>query len=277
MSANEMVSGIGLRHVRVALRDTDGTIDVPAGTAVATAYNGLQISGAIGLVLTVPDAVRIPVPGDDRVFYTWLLPPTENKSAELRVNKKDHNVIALITGTLQWGSPNRRKIAFNTDKQGEEPELVLWASRQVIEADETLATFGTKKWETYYIPNCLAYPRPPGMEYQTIGTMTYSVQLNDAAITELGQSLTLVTNGCTKAELFEIVTDKKFMLDAWMGDNIVATFNMSQTPYEAGVFNVTIDGVVQDLTTDYTRVAGALTFVVTPASGAKIICEYEYE
>jgi len=261
----------------VALRDTDGTIAVPAGTATATAYSGLQISGATALTLTVPDAVRIPVPGDDRVFYTWLLPPTENKTAELRVNKKDHNIIELITGTLQWGSPNRRKIAFNTDKQGEEPELVLWACRQVIEADETLAAFGTKKWETYYIPNCLAYPKPPGMEYQTIGQMTYSVQLNDASITELGQTLTVVLNGCTRLELIEIVTDKKFMLDAWVGDNVVTVFNMSQTPYETGVFNVTIDGVVQDLTTDYTRVAGALTFIATPASGAKIICEYEYE
>jgi len=34
MAQNEVSTGIGLRRVRVALRDTDGTIDVPAGQAV---------------------------------------------------------------------------------------------------------------------------------------------------------------------------------------------------------------------------------------------------
>lgn len=277
MGANEITSGIGLRHVRVALRDTDGTIDVPAGQAVATAYNGLRAEGATALTITVPDPVRIPVTGDDRVYYTWTLPPTENSSGELRVSKNNIPLIALVTGTSEWGSPNRRKIGFGTDKQGEEPELCIWGCRQVIEADESLAAFGLKRWETYYILNAIAHVRPSTMEYQTVQQDVYSIIANDATRSELGATFTTGVHGFTKAEFLKIVTDKKFMLDAWAGDGATTVFNMSQTPYESGIFNVTLDGVVQHQTTHWTRVGAALTMLVAPTSGAKLLCEYEYE
>lgn len=277
MGANEITSGIGLRMVRVALRDTDGTIKVPAGTAVGTAYNGLQVGGARALTITVPDAVRVPVTGDDRVYYQWQLPPTENATGELRVSKIAHPIIALVTGTKQWGSPNRRKIGWGTDKQGEEPEIVLWGCRQVIEADESLAAFGQKRWETCYVLNALAHPRPSTMEYQTVSEMIFSVVANDATVNELGTAFSIAINGFTKAELLGIVTDKKYMLDAFLGDNSQVTFTLSQTPYETGIFNVTKDGVVQHYTTHWTRSGAVITMVSAPALNAKLLVEYEYE
>jgi len=277
MGANEITSGIGLRHVRVGLRDSDGTLDVPAAQAVATAYNGLRAEGATALTITVPDPVRIPVAGDDRVYYTWTLPPTENSSGELRVSKNNIPLIALVSGTSMWGSPNRRKIAFGTNKQGEEPPLVMWGCRQVIEADESLAAFGNKKWETYFILNAIAFVRPSTMEYQTVQEDIYSVIANDATVTELGAAFTNATHGCTSAEFLKIVTDEKFMLDAFSGDGANTIFNLSQTPYESGIFNITLDGVVQHETTHWTRVTSVLTMLVAPTSGAKLLVEYEYE
>ena len=277
MGANEITSGIGLRHVRIALRDTDGTIDVPAGTAVATAYNGLRAEGATALTVTVADPVRVPVTGDDKVYYTWQLPPTENSAGELRVSKNNIPLIALVTGTSMWGSPNRRKIGFGTDVQGEEPSLVIWGCRQVIEADESLAAFGNKRWETYYILNGIAFVKPSTMEYQSVQEDVYSIIANDATVTELGAAFTADTHGFTKAEFLKIVTDKKFMLDAWSGDGANVAFTLSQTPYETGIFNITLDGVVMHETADWTRVTTTLTMVVAPTSGQKLICEYEYE
>ena len=277
MGANEITSGLGLRHVRIGLRDTDGTLAVPAGTAAGTAYRGLRAEGATALTIAVPESTRIPVTGDDRVYYNWQAPPTETASGELRVSKNNIPLIALVTGTNEWGSPNRRKVGFATDVQGEEPEIVLWGCRQAIEADETLAAFGTKKWETYFILNATANVRPSTMEYQTVQEDIYSIVANDSTVTELGNAFTTGTHGFTKAQFLKIVTDKKFMLDAFIGDNAQVLFTLSQTPYETGIFNITLDGVVQHETTNWTRVGAVITMLVAPGTGTKLLVEYEYE
>ena len=84
ITQNEVSTGIGLRHVRVALRDTDGAIKVPTGTPHDEAYPGLQIEGALGLSIALPEAQRITARGDDRAYYTFILPPTEVPQAHLR-------------------------------------------------------------------------------------------------------------------------------------------------------------------------------------------------
>jgi len=276
MSENEITSGIGLRHVRVALRDDDGAIEVPSDTAVGEAYAGLQVSGARALTIAVPDPNRVEVVGDDRIYYTWQLPPTSNPTGELRVTKVNHPVIAMLTGTKQWGSPNRRKIGWATDQQGLEPSIILWGSRQVIEADEVLSAFGQKRWETYIFLNAVATPRPPTIEYQAVGEMTYSIVANDSTVDELGVSFTDETNGFTKAAFVRVVTDGRFMLDAFVGNGTEKTFELSQTPTDDSLFDVAIDGVVKYETTHWTVAGNEITFVAAPSNGAKIIVEYEY-
>jgi len=259
------------------LRDTDGTLAVPAGTAIGTAYSGRRAEGANALTIAVPDPVRVPVTGDDRVYYTWVLPPTENSAGELRVSINDTQMIALVSGTNQFGSNPRRKVGFGTNNQGDEPELCIWGCRQVIEADEAEATYGTKKWETYYILNGIAFIKPSSMEYQQVQNDVYAIQANDAVVSEMGTAFTDVLNGFTKAEFLKIVTTKKYMLDAFLGDAAETAFVLSQTPYETGVFNITLDGVVQNETTNWTRVTSTVTMVAPPGASTKLIVEYEYE
>lgn len=277
MGVNERTSGIGLRHVRIGLRDTDGTLAVPAGTAIGTAYNGRRAQSAVALTLAVPDPVKVPVPGDDRVWHTHVLPPTENSAGELRVTVNDTQLIALVTGTKQTGSTPKRVVGFGTDKQGDEPELVIWGCREVVEADEAEATYGTSKWETYYILNAIAFPKPSSFEYQSIQNDIYSITANDATVNRLGTAFTVAIEGYTKAEFQKIVTTEKYMLDAFLGDNAEVAFTLSQTPYESGVFNITLEGVVQTETTHWTRVTNTVTMVVAPGTDEKLIVEYEYE
>jgi hypothetical protein len=273
MAENESVSGIGLRHVRVMLRDDDGAILVPVTQDEDTGYNGLRVEGANALTVTLADVVRQPVTGDDRVYYTWILPPTETASGELRVSKGAGPVIAMVTGTLQWGSVNRRKIGFGTNKQGEEPNLIVWGCRQTIEADESLTSFGQKRWETYVLLSALAAVKPSTMEYQTVSEYVYSLVANESTVDELGRPFTTALNGFTKAQFVRIVTDEKFMLDAFVaaGDT---SFVLSQIPYESGIFEVTVDGVLSHA---WTRSGSTITFDSPPATSSKIVVEYEYE
>jgi len=275
---NEISTGIGLRHVRVALRDTDARIDVPAGQAVGAAYNGLRVSGALALTVTLPDPNRVPARGDDRVYYTFSLPPTESPTGELRVSKTNMDVMAMLTDTKVWGTSPVRKIGMATDKQGLEPNCILWGSRQAIDSDPDSALFGQQVWQTYIFLNALAVPKPAAMEDQNVGEVTYAVTGNDNTVDELGVQFSVGTNGFTRSPYVMVVTVGRFMLDAFVGDGSEDEFELSQGElYAGGVLVVAVNGVELTLTTDYTVADNVVTFVAPPADGAKIVVEYEYE
>jgi len=277
MARNEVTTGIGLRHVRVALRDDDGVLAVPAGQPIGVAYSGLQIGGAQALTLNVPDPQRVVARGDDRAYYTFNLPPTETPTGELRVSKTNSQVIAMVTSTKMFGSPiYRRKLGMATDKQGLEHAVVLWGSRQAIDSEDGSIYFGQQVWQTYVCLNALASMRPATMEDATVGLFTYAVTANDATVDELGQLFTELVNGFTKSSYLMIITLGKFMLDAFLGDDAQVDFTLSNTPTGVDVVQVAVDGVIAENETDYTLADNVITFVVAPGDGAKIIVEYEY-
>ena len=278
-SRNEITTGIGLRMVRVALREDDNMIDVPAGTAVGTAYNGIRIGGAVALTVTIPEPNRVIARGDDRAYHTFQLPPTETPSGELRVSKTAMDVIAMLTGVIVFGTSPQRKIGVGTDVQGEEPAVVMWGSRQAIDSDQASSYFGQQVWQTYVLLNALATPSPAAMEDQAVGELTYAVSANDSGVDELGTTFVSGTHGFTKAPYIMIVTLGKYMLDAFMGDAAQVAFTLSQATVDTnGALVVAVDGVVQTITTDYTVSSNVVTFEAgsTPAASAKIIIEYEY-
>jgi len=230
----------------------------------------------MALTLTVPDPQRVVASGDDRPYYTFQLPPTENPTGELRVSKINSDVVVLLTGTREFGSDPIRKVGFATDKQGEEPAIVLWGSRQAIDSEEGSSTFGQQIWQTYVLMNALASLRPPAMEMAVIGEMIYAIAANDGTVDELGTAFTAALHGFTKAPFILVVTQDKFMLDAFMGDGSTVAFTLSETPSANDVTNVTVDGVVQQETTDWSVATNVLTMVVAPAVGEKLIIEYTY-
>lgn len=272
----DVSTGIGLRHVRVALRDEDGTILVPADQPVATAYNGRRAGGALALTLTIPEPQRVTARGDDRAYHTFILPPTEKPTGELRVSKSNLELIAMLTGTKKFGVGPAYKVGLATDAQGQEPELILWGCRQAIDSEEGSGTFGRQIWQTYFLLNALGSVRPATMEDAAVGELTYSLVANDSGVDELGREFTVDEHGFTKAAYLLIVTDGKFMLDSFLGDGIETDFTLSQEPEEGGVIVCTVDGVEKVETTHWTRVGKVVTFLVAPADGAKILFEYEY-
>ena len=279
ITQNEESTGVGLRHVRVALRDTDGTIKVPSGTPHNEAYPGLWISGALGLTIAVPEAQRITARGDDRAYYTFILPPTEVPTGQLRVSKTNIDVVALLTGTKNFGSGTMEKIAFATDEQGDEPEIVLWGMQRGIDSEPGSTTFGQKVWRTYILLNALATVQPSPMEDSTVGEFVYSLVANDATVDENGHTFTAADEGFTAASFIMVVSLGKYMLDAFEGDGVHRSFILSQTPRSGAIIIVTEDGVEATVTTDYTVTAGVLTFLAgnIPTDEAKIMVEYEYD
>lgn len=271
----KQTSSVGLQHVRVALRDTDGAFSIPAGQAVATAYAGLHISGANALTVEIPEPQRVPAAGDDRVYYTFQLPPDEAVTGELVTTKENTEVHALITGTNVWGSDPIRKIGFATDVQGDEPALFLWGRRRAVDTRPGSSNFGQKCWEMWIFPNALGTPRPGTAERGNVGEMTYSIVANDSTTDEHSEAFTTATHGFTAAPFMKILCQGKPMLDEWEGDGSQLTFNLSEStgPLSGTTPEVYVDGV-RDFAP--TVASGVVTFSVAPSDGAKIICLYEY-
>ena len=274
MARNQISTGIGLRHVRVALRDTDNMIAIPAAVADATAYAGIQIKKTLALTPTIPEPNRVPARGDDIAYHTFALPPTETPSGELRVSKADTAAIALISSTTAWGSPTFRKVGLATDKQGDESDLMMWAYREAIDSEEGSVYFGQAIWQTYILLNALATPRPASMEDQNVGEFLYALTCNNSTRDELGVAFSTGVNGFTKAPILMIVTKDKFWMDAFRGDGIETDFTLTKAGYLSTVDPVLayIDGVSYS----FTNTAGVIKFGSAPADGAKILIEYGY-
>ena len=274
MAQNDVSTGIGLRMVRVALRDTDGAIQIQGSPAAGVAYDGLQIDGALALTITVPEPQRVTARGDDLPYWTFQLAPTENPSAELRVSKTNLEVIAMITATESFGSAKARRIGLATDKQGNEEALVLWGCREAIDSEEGSATFGQRCWQTYLLLSCEAAVRPASLEDAAVGEFVYSIAASPVTLDEFGAAFSTTINGFTKTPVLLIVTKYKYWMDAFEGDGIETEFTLTQGAHlqTDSFIHVYVDGAIAA----YTEAAGVVTLVV-PADGAKIIIEYDYE
>lgn len=176
MAANEISTGIGLRHVWIIARDDGG------------GYTGtpIRIQGSLAMNVTLPEPRRVNARGDDVTYYTFSLPPEENPTGELRVSKADLDVFSLVSGVTAGGTPPDHRMALATNLQGEEPACVLWASRKAVDTEEDAADFGDQIWQCYVLPNAILVLRPSTFEDGTVGEWIYSVVANPSAVDEDG-------------------------------------------------------------------------------------------
>ncbi|MDD5220385.1 MAG: hypothetical protein PHV11_07455 [Candidatus Bipolaricaulis sp.] len=217
VTRNSITAGVGLRHVRVALRSSTGTPLVPAGTAAGTAYAGIQLSGATRLTVTPPDYRRVNAEGDDTVFNTFVLPPNEKPTGELVTTQLPMEAIALLSSTKMYGSNPVRKLGVATDQVGYEDAVMLWAVRRAIDA-ESGTYLGQQVWQMYLFLNAIMQFKPPTFENAQVGEATYAIVGNDSSVDEGGAAFTAGVNGFTKAPLI-ISTWKDFpWLDCFLGD-----------------------------------------------------------
>lgn len=279
---NRITTGIGLRHVRIAQRASDGTFVIPTSGGYAPAaakdpYQGIWHEGAIRMTLNLPEPRRVTARGDDRGYYTFQLPPEEQPTGELAFTKTHMDVLSLVSDTLVFGSPPVRKVGLATSKLGYEPSCFVRGSREAVDTQEGSTFFGNQVWQTYLMLNVLLAHRPMSFEDGAVGEFIYPLAANDSVVDEMGVTFTAAVNGFTKAPYLMAITEGKFGLDAFLGDGDEDTFELS---YGGDLLSgspvlVSKDGVIQSI--GWSLVAGTIVFNTPPADGAKIMVEYEYE
>jgi len=261
----EKTTGIGLRHIRIGLRDdTDGTMARPSAThVVGTPYPGIQLSGAATFTINAPEPERVPARGDDQVYYTFHLPPTEGWTGELTCTKQDLPAIALITGTVQWGEAALFEgVAMGSNKEGAEPDLCMWGQRRGVDTDPGSATYGSEIWEAWEIGSCKLTPMPASKEQSAVGEHRYAITMQKVATRITGEPYTEADHGCTKAAVFPIVSKPgKVFYDFDEGDAVTLIYTLTHLPVSATDIYVYVDGVEEPAGWTLVAATGVLTFV----------------
>lgn len=264
----QIATGIGLRHVRIGPRDADtGIMAMPDDHVVGTTYPGIQLSGAATLTLTPPEPERVPARGDDAVYWTFHLPPTEGWTAELTCSKLDLPAIALITGVVQWGEAALFEgLAMGTDREGLETDLVLWGQRKGVDTDPDSATYGAEVWEAWEVLCCKMTPLPPSKEQSTVGESRYSITMQKVSRRIVGEEFTNVDHGCTKAVLFPVIAKTgKLFYDFDVGNAVQKEFVLTHTPTGATDIYVYQDGTEEPAGWSLDVGTKTVTFVAAPA------------
>lgn len=269
-------TGIGLRQVYIAVRDDDGTMKVLGSPAAGVAYAGVRAARARALTVTPADPQRVYARGDDVNYAVFQEAPTETPSGELRTQQSDTDLIELITGVVDFGSGNMSMVPLSTNKLGTEDPVMIWGSRKAI--DSSSAGLGTRVWETYILLNCAVSAKPPTFEDSQIGEFVWTISLNSSTVDHFGRTFSTGVHGCTEAAYILAKTRYKLFLDKFDGDAAQTTFTLTKgtsTIYNTATspVNCFVDGVKTVVSTSS---SGVVTISPAPASGADIVCQYEY-
>lgn len=275
--AYEESTGIGLRYTHVGLRDDDGTMAIQGTVATGTAYSGIRASRARALTVTPAEPQRVNARGDDVTYYTFLLPPTDSPTGELRTQQSDTALIALITGVRDFGSGNMSMTPLSTDNLGTEDPCMVWGSRIAIQSAYGLSQ--VRVWETYFILNAAVVAQPQGFEIEQIGEFVWNITANSSSTDQFGRALAVGTHGCLEAAYMLIKTRYRFAYDVFEGDGAETAFTLSQganTVHDDANSPVMafVDGVQQ--TPSGVSSAGVVTLAAPPADGAKVAIQYEW-
>jgi hypothetical protein len=254
-----------------------GSDDYPESSST-TAYEGIHMSGANMLTINDPEPRTINFVGDDTVFQLDRLPPTEAITGELRTAKINNVVDSQISGGVNEVTIGEAKFfGIGTNLRGQESQQIILAYSQATDTDPSSANFGKRQWFGRLFPKALLTQREPTQDENPVD-VPYSVHPQFVTQYPWGVTFTSATEGYCRAQYVRVHTEFKPKLVAFDGDGAETTFAFpSNTPAvsTSKIDGVWVDGVVKEVTTDYTPLTTAVVFTTAPGSTAKIQVFYE--
>lgn len=271
-AATKIVSASGLRRVQVFLTDTDGyPSDDESG---ADGYDGERIEGVQTFTTTFPDIQILQHTGDDVVYATTTKPPTELPSASLAGSKANLNVDAILNSTNVTTVGETQAGAIATDKDGNEPYVVLLAYQEAINAANGDTAFGKERWYTHCYALTQVVPKGNSAEQNTVITSNYNIAATKSSKFPFGSAFDEAVHGYTQAAYLRFTSEYPPILERWTGNGTLDTFNVTFTPVSVAKTSVFVDGSeVTVSSVDTTN--DTITLDSAPSANAKIVAWYE--
>ena len=242
-----------------------------AGNSSSIPYMGSTFVGSKTWQLTVPKPRELYHINADRVGAVDFLPPETAATGTLTVSAANQVLDAILTGNKQVQIGEANTLAYLSSNQGYEPfiGLILW--QQSLDSASRL-----RKWRSFMIPRAKAIPINSGFADKEVDG-SYDVMINPSNVDMFGLVLTVSTDGCTDAQLFEAMTTGRPAIAAWVGDGYttVFTFPAGYTPtVDVQSVAVYINGVLT--TTGVTVSTASVTISPAPAALADIDIWWEW-
>ncbi len=271
-AASQQIAAISFRGVQVLALNS---LSVPAATAT-TEYAGLRILGAKAFSIERPEWEKVHATGDDRVLATFVLPPQESASGELRVGAFDMTAEALLSGPITIKSAGERKmLPFGTDVTAlPEVCLLAWREAQSVASGDV----GRAGYEFVLIPRATLFPKGGGFDERAVTERAMGVTCHKTSAYPWGEALAAGTDGHTEMEGVEGSCEYVPRICAFKGDGATLVFAFGTEAVSTAkikVYQVTSAGVFSDITSsgDLTIAVDDLTFGAgkAPANGDFII------
>lgn len=265
-------SGVGFRNCVVFPLNEAGLPE--PGTASATAYEGVLVSGAKVLTINEPEPRRISHIGDDTVLTLDFLPPTEAATAELHTGKVNNTLDAAVGGMKKFTVGEAAMLGVATDKRGYEPQVGLLAYRQAQDTDPSSATFGSRTWDFRIMPKAWVYARDSGYSDQPEDRI-YTVTPAYCSAHLWGTAFSESTEGMLRSQMLRGLAFGKPKIAVWKGNGTITEFNLPTTAPATATTKMTVWNNGTIVTTNLTKTVTSLTFTTAPVTGNIVVCFYE--
>jgi len=264
--------GIDLWSVKFFPLKSDGTIDAPPyPVAAETPYEGLTLGKAKTLQPNLGAPRTIPVVAQGRVQTTFILPPTDAKTAELHLAYIDMEVFAELSKVKTRTIGGARGMAAGTNKQGLELSGAMLVSQLQFHTDD-----GLDAWHSYLFPRVKAAITWPAFNENPID-VTVTMSLSSAKKHLWGAALTEADDGATEFAMWPFQTWGLPNIVAWVGDAAETTFLL---PADAQANSTFVDTFVVYNSTTGAVISGtpsAANFIAGAAPAANAIVMGFYE
>jgi len=266
----------GLDIYRVVLFPliTSGTNKGGISAVDESAYEGLEVPGPVSFEFNFGNPITIANTSQGRVNDTIILPSKDPKTGVMRCSYNSQTLNAMLTGVNITTVGAAKVMEDGTSREGQEIQCGLLLQQLVSHDDD-----GNVVWVSEVCPKATLVPSPVNYNENAL-VKEYNIALSQSPKRLWGETLTIATHNCTKAVKSNVISDDKFNVIGWLGDNVATEFTLpadkvAKTSAAAKVWNY-YTGVEETGAWDASINADTFTPTVKPAAGELLICTYEW-
>lgn len=254
------------------------TVSIAAGATVSGSvpYYGIQHSGAKVLTLNDPTPRVLPHIGDDGVMTLQVLPALEPANGELRVDKTNDIVDAIVANVKKFTVGEMNLLGSITGQRGFENQVGALAYSAAQDTDPDSSLFGTNAWDFRIFPKVTVFQRDTGYGAE-VNERMYSFTPAYVVAHLWGKAFSIATEGFTRAQVIRGVSQYKPAFVSFIGDGSTKgfPFDSAKAPASASKIACWVNGVLQTVGESYSASVYGLHFSTAPTANAVITALYE--
>lgn len=245
------VIAAGFRRGQLALINDDNYPMGLTGTLAAGEMVGLTHLGGVRTAnLSIPEATRVVVTGDERAIGAFLFPPDQLPVFDIEVAIADFDIAAAFEGVKvhdleSWSihAMQGREIDY---KRG----MIMLSTRAQSQAS---GSDGLTGWYHLLCPQVeIAYLGPGALNQRDERVFNFRVSVSPATMYPWGDAFTIPNEGVTEASILELTSANQLSMHTAEGDTVFTDIILDHTPIDDDPafthHDVYRDGVTEVLT-----------------------------